>query len=81
MSTPTQYKTLEEIQLRKAMLLTDIQKTESQMKKDWHSLFHKPEALKKGALPAKRFGSLVNVGAGAIDAFLLGWKLYRKFKK
>lgn len=81
MTSPNDYKTLEEIQLRKARLLTDIQKTETQMKQQWHSLFQKPDALKKTSTPSKRINSMLNVGAGALDAFLLGWKLYRKFKK
>lgn len=80
MQTAT-YNTLEEIRLRKAMLLTDIQKDSAKIDKQWHSLFVKPVALKSDATPSKRIGSLMNTGAGLFDAFLLGWKLYKKFKK
>lgn len=75
------YSTLEEIRLRKAMLLSDIQKDNAKIDKQWHSLFMKPVALKKDATPSRRINSLMNTSAGLFDAFLLGWKLYRKFKK
>jgi hypothetical protein len=81
MTSPNDFKTLEEIELRKAQLLNDIQKDETKMNKLWHSLFKKPDALDKAARPSRRINSLFNAGAGAVDAFLLGWKLYRKFKK
>lgn len=63
------------------MLRTDIQKDSAKIDKQWHSLFSKPVALKKDATPSKRINSLLSSGAGLFDAILLGWKLYRKFKK
>lgn len=80
-STPIAYKTIEEIQLRKAMVLKDIQKDDNKIHNQWASLFYKPDALRKSATPSKRINSLMNTGAGVFDAFILGWKLYRKFKK
>lgn len=81
MTTPMSYTTLEEIQLRKAMLLTEIQKDSNKLGNEWQSLFKKPDALNRKATPAKRFNSLLSTGAGVLDAAILGWKLYRKFKK
>lgn len=78
--TPTSYTTIEEIQLRKAMLQTEIQKDSNKLGNEWRSLFQKPEAQRKG-YPAKRFNSMLNMGTGMLDAMILGWKLYRKFKK
>lgn len=75
------YTTLEEIQLRKAMLLAEIQKDSNRLGNDWRSLFQKPDALNRKATPSKRFNSLLNTGAGFLDAAIFGWKLYRKFKK
>ncbi len=80
-SNPISYKTIEEIRLRKAMLLKDIQKDDSHMRNQWHSLFSKPVALRSNVVPSKRINSLMSTGAGIFDAFILGWKLYRKFKK
>lgn len=79
--TPTSYTTIEEIQLRKTMLQTEIQKDSNKLSNEWRSLFKKPEALDRKASPTKRFNSLLSTGAGLFDAMILGWKLYRKFKK
>ncbi|WP_028898221.1 hypothetical protein [Prevotella sp. HUN102] len=71
------YKTLSEIRLRKAQLLTDITKDNNQMAILWNGIFHKP---KEGvATPSKRFAGLMKSGAGIVDGLILGWKLYRKF--
>ena len=75
-----QCRTLEEIELHKALVLKDIQKDSATMKRQWSSLFHKTEGFLKGARPSKRINSILNTGAGMLDAFLLGWKLYKKFK-
>jgi hypothetical protein len=80
-SNPITYSAIEEIQLRKALLLKDIQKDNNRLNTQWHSLFSKPDALKANATPSKRFNSVINTGAGFLDALILGWKLYRKFKK
>lgn len=79
--TPISYKTIEEIKLRKAMLLKDIQKDDMRIKNLWNSLFSRPAALKSNASPSKRINSMMSTGAGVFDALILGWKLYRKFKK
>lgn len=79
--TPISYNTIEEIQLRKAMILKDIQKADNKIHNQWTSLFTKPAALNNNATPSKRINSLMTTGAGVFDAFMLGWKLYRKFKK
>lgn len=79
--TPISYKTIEEIKLRKAMLLKDIQKDDMRIKNLWSSLFSRPAALKSNASPSKRINSMMSTGAGVFDALILGWKLYRKFKK
>lgn len=79
---PTSFKTIEEIEIRKAMLLADIQKDDSKLRTQWHSLFERPAAaFNKSATPSKRINSIMSTGAGLLDAFILGWKLYIKFKK
>lgn len=80
-SKPATYSTLEEIRMRKALLLKDIQKDSERIDLQWHSLFRKPQGLSKTATPSKRIGSFMNMGAGFLDGALLAWKLYRKFKK
>lgn len=73
-------RSLDEIDLRKDILRDKVRENEKQIQELWNALFHKPEAL-TSTLPSKRFTSLFNTSAGMIDAAILGWKLYRKFKK
>ena len=71
---------LEELQARKDLLQEDILKEEQQIKDLWNDLFHKP-AMLTSASPSKRLASMLSTGAGIIDGVILGWKLYKKFKK
>ena len=69
------YRTLSEIRLRKAQLLTDITKESKQISTLWDSMFHKPQ---KSSAPTKRISGLMATGVGVADAVILGWKLYRR---
>ena len=77
----TAYNSLTEIRLRKELLRKDIEADDAKIKKLWHSLFVKPDALSKNASKGKRLQSMINIGAGAFDGALLAWKLYRKFHR
>lgn len=80
-ANPITYNTIEEIRLRKAIILKDIQRDDNKLHNQWHSLFAKPVALSKNTSPSKRISSLMNTGAGLVDVAILGWKLYKKFKR
>lgn len=71
------YNTLQEIRLRKQVLLSEIKRNNQQINILWRNMFRKPEPKKKGLTLA----SLMTTGAGLADGFMLAWKLYRKFKK
>ena len=71
------YNTLQEIRLRKQVLLSEIKRNNHQINILWKNMFRKPEPKKKGLTLA----SLMTTGAGLADGFMLAWKLYRKFKK
>ncbi|MCK9344292.1 MAG: hypothetical protein LIR46_13110 [Bacteroidota bacterium] len=75
------YKSIAEIRLRKAILLKDIEKDSNKVRNQWNSLFYKPTELNKNTPTAKRINTLLSTGAGVLDAFILGWKLYRRFRK
>lgn len=78
-TTPSPYKSLEEIRARKDSLIKEIRKDDKQIRTLWNSLFHRPEAV--GLMtPTKRITGLMSTGAGVLDGLILGWKLYRKFK-
>ena len=72
--------TLEELEARRELLREEIIKDDEQIKALWNALFHKPAMLTSSS-PSKRFAAIVSTGAGVLDGVILGWKLYRKFKK
>ncbi len=80
-STESSYQSIEEIRLRKAALLKDIEADSAKIEEKWHSLFKKPEALSRPATPSQRITGMISTGAGVLDGILLVWKLYRKFKR
>jgi len=75
-TTPQPYTSLTAIQRRKEQLRKQIQKDDTQIQTMWKSLFSKSDSPSKGM----RVSGLMSTGAGVLDAIILGWKLYRKFK-
>lgn len=72
----SEYRTLSEIRLRKAQLITDITKDSNKIQSLWNRLFH---SHKEANTPTQRFSGLMSTGAGILDGLILGWKIYRKF--
>ena len=68
------YNTLQEIRLRKQVLLSEIKRNNQQINILWKDMFRKPEPKKK----ALSLSSIMTMGTGMADGFLLIWKLYRK---
>lgn len=68
--------TLEDIAACKARVKEEIRKDEKRISQQWHSLFDDGERKN-----TNKWMSLVNTGMGVVDGAILGWKLYRKFKK
>lgn len=81
METVTEYKSLNDIRIRKEMLRNDILKEDQKIRTLWHDLFKPSDIFDKNTSPSKRISSLINTGATVIDGAILGWKLYRKFKR
>jgi energy-coupling factor transporter transmembrane protein EcfT len=64
--------------------LTDINNKEKQISQLWDNLFHEEEQQPKSgffASPTQRFLDVVSSSAAIIDGVLLGWKLYKRFKR
>ena len=74
-----QIHTLEEIVMRKNMVLENIHNDDKKIKELWGSLFHTPNLSSR--TPAKRITGFINIGTGLFDGAILAWKLYRKLKK
>ena len=66
--TDSEYKSLNDIRLRKAQLLTDLTKDSNKIADLWNQLMHKP---KNNNTPTQRFSGLINTGAGVLDG--LSW--------
>lgn len=79
-SNPIEYKSLAEIRIRKDMILNSIKEDDAKIKMLWNDLFSRPVMFTSN-LPAKRVTGFMNTGAGIVDGLLLGWKLYKKFKR
>ena len=77
---PRPYTSLEQIRESKGFLQGDLRNSEKQIQQLWGQLFTKPEPL-SALTPTKRFSALMSTGAGILDGVILGWKLYRKFKR
>ena len=71
------YETLQEIRLRKEVVLSEIRRDNQQINVLWKELFRKPEQNRKKGFT---MASLMTTGAGLADGFMLAWKLYRKFR-
>lgn len=80
MDTKTkQYNSLNDLEVYKDTLQKQLEADEKEMKRLWNGLF-KPE--KSGPkTPTQRIQSAISLGTGIVDGVILGWKLYRKFKK
>lgn len=74
MSKPT-YHTLEEIQIRKEKLQSDIQQESDQIGMLWHTLYSPQKASSKGELVANLLANSIT----AIDGFLLVRKLMKTY--
>ena len=77
MRKPETYSTLYEIRLRKETILSEIRMNNQQINILWKDMFRKPEPKKK----ALSLSSIMTMGTGMADGFLLIWKLYRKYKR
>jgi hypothetical protein len=76
-----EYKSLDDIRRRKETLRNDIQEDDRKIKHLWEDMSRPSDLFCKNASPSKRFAGLMNTGAALFDGALLGWKLYRKFRR
>ena len=76
---PQECTSLAQLAAYKKHLKEDIEQDEKEMKKMWNSLFKKPSSTYKS--PSQKLSNFLSMSGGIIDGALLGWKLYRKFKR
>lgn len=69
-------RSIRDIRLRKAQLLTELTKDTNKMQNLWSDLTSKPTST---VTPTRRLTAAVTNGANLVDGLILGWKLYRKF--
>lgn len=73
---------LDAIEQKKKMLKGKVNESEERISGIWNKMYQKKEEGSKIAdlSPTQRVMSIVSNSAGFIDAAILGWKLYSKFK-
>ena len=76
---PQECTSLAQLAVYKKHLKEAIEQDEKEMKKMWNSLFKKTSSTRKS--PSQKLSSILSMSGGIIDGALLGWKLYRKFKR
>lgn len=72
--------TLQDIIDRKRVLRAAIKDDEKQIQEKWRQLFKTPAMFSSNATPSKRIVSVITNGWKLVDGFILGWKLYNRFK-
>ena len=72
METIKECQSLNDIKLRKEIIRNAILEDEKKIGTLWHD---------RNSSPSKRITSFINTGASIIDGAILGWKLYRKFRR
>ncbi len=76
-----EYKSLDDIRRRKETLRNEIQEDDKKIKNLWEEMSRPSDLFSKSASPSKRITGLMSTGAALFDGVMLGWKLYRKFRK
>ena len=76
-----EYKSLDDIRRRKETLRNEIQEDDKKIKNLWEEMSRPSDLFSKSASPSKRISGLMSTGAALFDGAMLGWKLYRKFRK
>lgn len=74
-----QYNSLRDLKEYKDALNKQLKADEDEIKRLWGDLFRPVKSGPK--TPTQRIHSALSLGTGVIDGLILGWKLYRKFKK
>lgn len=75
-----QYNSLLAIRVRKMELQKQLNEQENKINHLWHGLFHE-EKSNLPKTPSQRIMAMATTGMGIIDGAILGWKLYRKFRR
>ena len=76
-----EYKSLDDIRRRTETLRNEIQEDDKKIKNLWEEMSRPSDLFSKSASPSKRITGLMSTGAALFDGAMLGWKLYRKFRK
>lgn len=74
------YNSLEDIRAYREVLSKKLDDNEEQIKDLWGSLFAKEDPPRHES-SSQKVNRLLSTGIGLFDAAMLGWKIYRKFKK
>lgn len=77
---PQQYNSLLAIEVKRKQLQKQIEESEKDIHDKWRTLFYESKKSTP-ATPTERIMKIATNSMGLIDGAILGWKLYRKFKR
>lgn len=79
MTETVQFNSIDDIERHKSALRGKIDEKEREIQRLWNELFHEKKTAAE--TPSARMTKMISLGTGVFDGALLGWKLYRRFKK
>lgn len=79
MDDSTPITSLSQLAERQRALRQDLHASEERMRRLWTSIT-RPQAVRESGTGLSRMRGFISFAVGATDAFILGYKLYRKLK-
>lgn len=78
-SATTQISTISELKAQQEVVRAQLRTEEKELRRQWDSLFQKGKKMPK--TPTERALGFFTKGSTLVDGAILGWKLYKKFKR
>jgi len=79
MTNGTQISTIAELKAQEDLVRAQLKAEGKEIRRQWDHLF---KARQRGPkTPSERFLGLFSKGTSVIDGAILGWKLYKKFRR
>lgn len=75
----TQISTIAELKAQQKLVRAQLNGEQKELQRQWDSLFRR--GSKSPKTPTERVLGFVTKGSTLLDGAILGWKLYKKFKR
>jgi len=75
----TQISTIAELKAQEELVRAELRTEQKELRRQWDSLFRR--GRKGPKTPTERALGFFSKGSSLLDGAILGWKLYKKFKR